>query len=72
MAKIKKRELRTLRNEELNSKLNELRRELMRLNTEISTGATIKNPGQVRQTKKTIARIITILKEKMKEVKPKA
>jgi len=72
MAKIKKRELRTLRNEELNSKLNELRRELMRLNTEISTGTTIKNPGQVRQTKKTIARIITILKKKMKEVKPKA
>jgi len=72
MAKIKKKELRTLSNEELNSKLNELKREIMKFNTEIAKGTVIKNPGQVRQTKKTIARMITILKKKPKEVKPKA
>jgi len=61
MAKMKKKELATLSNEELNSKLTELRKELMKFNTEVSTGTAIKNPGQVRQTKKMIAKILTIL-----------
>lgn len=72
MPKIKKKELRTLSNDELNSKLNDLRKELMRFRTDISTGTVIKNPGQVKQTKKTISRIISILKQKPKEVKTKA
>ena len=72
MAKIKKKELRMLSNDELNSRLDELRRELMKFNTEVSTGTVIKNPGQIKQIKKTIARILTILKEKPKEVKQKA
>ena len=72
MAKIKKKELTTLSKDELNSKLNDLRKELMKLNTEVSTRTAIKNPGQIKQIKKTIARIITISNGKSKEVKTKA
>ncbi len=72
MAKIKKKELRELSNDELNSNLNDLRKELMKLRTEASTRTATKNPSQIKQTKKIIAQIITILKKKPKEVKIKA
>ena len=49
---------------ELNEKLAELRKELMKLNAQVATGTTPKSPGQVRTTKRTIARILTELKQK--------
>jgi ribosomal protein L29 len=48
----------------LNSKLSEIRKELIKLNTQVSRGTTLKNPGQIKQIKKTIARILTIQKLK--------
>ncbi len=35
--------------------------ELVKSNSQVASGSVPKNPGQIRQTKKTIARIITIL-----------
>ena len=49
-----------LNKEELKSKLIELRKELMKQNAQISTGTTPKSPGQVREIKKTIAKILSI------------
>jgi large subunit ribosomal protein L29 len=49
---------------ELNDKLAELRKELMKLNAQVATGTTPKSPGQVRTVKRTIARILTELKHK--------
>ena len=49
---------------ELNSKLDELKKELMKLNAQKSTVSSLKNPGQVRQTKKNIARLLTLVKQK--------
>ena len=53
------KEFRALSASELNTRLRESKKELLKLNTQ--TGA---NPGsKVKQTKKNIARLLTILRE---------
>jgi len=64
---MKIKELRELSKEEMEIRLDELRKELIKHNAQIATGTIPKSPGQVKQTKKTIARILTILKEKTEE-----
>jgi len=54
-------ELKKLNKEQLQDRLKELRKELIKMNAQISTGTPPENPGKVRQVKKTIARIYTIL-----------
>ena len=49
---------------ELKTKLSELEVELMKLNSQVATGTTLKNPSQVKDTKKNMARIKTLLKIK--------
>jgi len=61
---MKIKEIRELSKEDLNSKLEELKKDLIKQNAQISTGTTPKSPGQIRQIKKTIARIIMVLKDK--------
>ncbi len=61
MSKIK--ELRKLKKEELETRLDQLRMELIKINAQISTGTPPENPGQVKNTKKTIAQVHTLLKE---------
>ncbi|HIH11917.1 TPA: 50S ribosomal protein L29 [Candidatus Woesearchaeota archaeon] len=46
---------------ELRSRLEELQKELLKLTVHIASGANTKNPGKIRQTKKTIARIKFLL-----------
>ncbi len=71
MAIIKRKELGQMGEDELKSKLADLRKELMKHNTEIARGTAIKNPGIVKETKKTIARILTIFNQKKNETKEK-
>lgn len=61
---MKKKELKLMSKEDLNSKLEELKKELMKSNTQVATGTTPKSPGQIKQQKKNIARILTFLKTK--------
>jgi len=61
---MKTKELKSKSREEIESQLFELRKELIKLNTQVATGTTLKSPGQVRKIKKNIARLITTLKEK--------
>jgi ribosomal protein L29 len=49
---------------ELKAKLSELELELIRLNAQVATGTALKNPSQVKDTKKNMARIRTLLKAK--------
>jgi ribosomal protein L29 len=58
---MKFKELKAMTNEEMEGKLKELRMELIKANAQIATGTVPKNPGQVKQTKKTIAKIKQIL-----------
>ncbi len=59
--KKKTRELQRLSEAELESKLAELRKELMRQNAQLATGTIPKNPGMIKQTKKEIARILMFI-----------
>jgi len=52
-------------NEEMKTQLKELEKELIKLNTQVATGTTLKSPGQVRKTKRAIARLLTKLKNDM-------
>ena len=49
---------------ELEAKVLELRKELIKLNAQTATGTTPKNPKQIKQDKKYIARILTALHNK--------
>lgn len=61
---MKIKDLRQMPKEELLNKLRELKKEIIKNNAQIATGTTPKSPGQVRQSKKTVAKILTLLKEK--------
>jgi len=49
---------------QLNERIKELEKELMKLNAQVATGTNPKSPGQIKKIKKTIARIKTVLHEK--------
>ena len=69
MAIITKNDFKQMNEVQLNEKLLDLRKELMKINTQISTGTTPENPGRVGEVKKTIARIITVINLKKREPK---
>lgn len=71
MAILTKKDFKQMNTVQLGEKLSDLRKELMKINTQISTGTTPENPGRVREVKKTIARLITAINIKGKEVKEK-
>ncbi len=60
---MKNKDLIAKSKDELNLQLFELRKELIKLNTQVATGTNLKNPGQIKKIKKNIARILTILKK---------
>ncbi len=64
MAIIKMKNLREMKNKELESKLKELKLELTKERALSEVGASIKNPGRIREIRKTVARILTMQKEK--------
>ncbi|MBU0616043.1 MAG: 50S ribosomal protein L29 [Nanoarchaeota archaeon] len=60
----KTKEIRVMSAEDLNKRLDELKKELLKDNSQIATGTSPKSPGNLKKNKKDIARILTILKEK--------
>jgi len=66
---MKAKEIRGMDKISLNEKILELNKELIKTNAQIATGAAIKNPGQVKEIKKTVARILTIQHEKATKAK---
>ena len=58
------KELRDLSPTELRQRAEEFKKELLKLNVQVATGANTANPGKLRQMKKNIARILTLLREK--------
>lgn len=48
----------------LNEKMLELKKELVKMNAQVAIGTALKNPGQIRKIKKTLARILTISNQK--------
>ncbi|RME55514.1 50S ribosomal protein L29 [Candidatus Woesearchaeota archaeon] len=66
MAKIKASELRKMDLSSLKSKLDDLRKDLLKVNAQRSMGTALENPGQVKQIKKAIARVLMVINEKSK------
>ena len=60
----KSKEFQGMNEAQLKEKEKELRMELIKHNAQIATGTTPKSPGLIRQTKKNIARILTVLQNK--------
>ncbi|MFH1848740.1 MAG: 50S ribosomal protein L29 [archaeon] len=69
---MKYRDLKSMPETELEEKIKELRMELIKSNAQIATGTNPKSPGKVRDTKKTISKIMTVLAIKNKERMQKA
>jgi large subunit ribosomal protein L29 len=65
---MKPNEVRELSNEELEDKLRELKSELFNLRFQIAT-MKLENPMRVRQVKKDIARVHTILTERAQGIR---
>ncbi|UMZ75401.1 50S ribosomal protein L29 [Natranaerofaba carboxydovora] len=60
---MKAKEIRELTNQELDKKLDELKDELFNLRFQSATGQ-VENPMRIRQVKKEIARVKTIIRER--------
>ena len=61
---MKNKDLKKLSKQQMEKQLIELRKELIKLNTQVATGTTLKSPGKLKNTKKTIARLLTELNKK--------
>jgi large subunit ribosomal protein L29 len=64
---LKIKEIRKLNDEDLEKRLNELRLELLKERGNIEMGGNVKNPGKIKVIRRSIARILTLKKEKEKK-----
>jgi large subunit ribosomal protein L29 len=60
MAILKLKDIRDMSSDKRKEKITEFRTELARLKTMVEAGGAIDNPAQIRELRKTIARILTI------------
>ncbi|MGM5482881.1 MAG: 50S ribosomal protein L29 [Nanobdellota archaeon] len=61
---MKIKEIKSLSDKDLNQKVKELDEELVKLRAQASTGTQMKNPGRIKQIKRTKARVKTVLNER--------
>ena len=69
MALIKKSEFKKMDKKQLLDKKVEIQKEMIKVNAQLSTKTTPENPGRIREMKKTIARINTMLTQISNQVK---
>ena len=60
---MRMKEIREMPAEEQTRRLDELRTELSKLRTMISAGGSVENPGRVRAIRRTIAKMMTVMRE---------
>ena len=61
---MKSKELRLMSELDLENKALELKKELMKINSQIAIGTLPKSPGKIKDMKRTIAKILTITHQK--------
>lgn len=64
MAFMRKKDIRKLEDKELEKKMNEMRLELAKQRASVKIGASVTSPGRIRELRKTVARGLTIKKER--------
>jgi len=57
------REIREMAPDERRRRLEELRTELSKLRTMISAGGSVENPGRVTALRRTVAKVLTVMRE---------
>jgi len=62
-------EIRKMSDEERRRRLSELRAELMRAKTMVKAGGTLDNPSRIRELRRAIARILTVMNEERRKSK---
>ena len=65
MTHLKAREIHEMSNEAREKRLIELREELLQLRAQKSLGGSVQNSGEFKQTRRSIARLLTIMNENM-------
>lgn len=60
MAILRVRDIQKLTKKEKNQKMTELKKELMKLRSQMATGTAPESPGKIKAIKRTIARILTL------------
>ena len=60
---LRMQEIREMSAEEKTRRLGELRTELTKLRTMIHAGGAVENPGRVRALRRTIAQMMTVMRE---------
>ena len=66
---MKAKELKVMNELDLENKTIELKKDLMKINSQIAIGTIPKSPGKVKEMKRTIAKILTIKHEKASQQK---
>lgn len=64
MAILRSKDILKLTPKEREEKIKELKKELMKLKSQIAMGSLPESPGKVRAIKRTLARILTLSKER--------
>ena len=64
MAILHIKEIRKMKDEELDKRLSDLRKELMKARAKIAQGAAPDKPGRIKEIRRTIARILTVKRER--------
>jgi len=67
MAILRSREIWEMEIEDIQEKLTELKAELAKNISKSSAAGVNENPGKIRELKRTIARVLTIMNQKQKE-----
>mgnify|MGYP000020469362 CR=1 FL=1 len=60
-------EIRKMSDEERKRRLSELRAELMRAKTMVKAGGSLENPSRIRELRRAIARILTVMNEERRK-----
>jgi len=63
LAILRMSQIREMSPEERDRRLDEMKTELSKLRTMISAGGSVENPGRVKELRKTIARLKTVMRE---------
>ena len=61
---MKSKEIKAMDVSEIRKKMTELRKELVKLNSQVASGSSLKSPSLIRNTKKTVARLTQELERK--------
>ncbi|KAF5086743.1 50S ribosomal protein L29 [Methanobacterium aggregans] len=67
MVILRSKEIRVMETDEIQKKLEELRAEHSKMVSKSAAAGVNENPGKIKELKRTIARVLTILNEKNQE-----